>query len=76
MVKNSDGKHTVRVVAAHPDDELLGVAGTLCKHKDAGDSVAILILANGEDSRDTGADSEKRLGHANMLQKSSARPCI
>lgn len=64
---NTMSAHTVLVVAAHPDDELLGVAGTLCKHRDAGDAIAILILANGEDSRDSGADGEKRLGQAHAV---------
>lgn len=60
-------KQRVLVVAAHPDDELLGVAGTLCRHRDAGDTIAILILANGEDSRDTGVDVSKRLSQARMV---------
>ncbi|MEK7194237.1 MAG: PIG-L family deacetylase [Patescibacteria group bacterium] len=59
----------VLVVVAHPDDELLGLAGTLCKHRDAGDNVSILILANGEDSRDTGANAKKRLGQAGRVAK-------
>ncbi len=62
-------KDKVLVVAAHPDDELLGVAGTLCKHRDVGDSIFILILANGEDSRDSGADAEKRFGEAKAVAK-------
>lgn len=52
------------VVAAHPDDEVLGVGGTLLKHKAAGDKISVLILANGEDSRDNGADAKKRLEKA------------
>lgn len=66
---NTTMKNTVLVVAAHPDDELLGVAGTLCKHRDAGDSIAILILANGEDSRESGADGEKRFEQAHRVAK-------
>lgn len=42
---------TILVVVAHPDDELLGLGGTLVKHRNAGDNIHILILANGEDSR-------------------------
>jgi LmbE family N-acetylglucosaminyl deacetylase len=62
-------KNKVLVVAAHPDDELLGVAGTLCRHKEKGDDLSILILANGEDSRDSGADAKKRLAQAGEAAK-------
>lgn len=42
---------TILVVAAHPDDEVLGCGGTIAKHADAGDSVEILIVAEGQTSR-------------------------
>lgn len=35
-------------VAAHPDDELLGVGGTLIRHARSGDRVGIIILSDGE----------------------------
>ena len=38
---------TVLVVAAHPDDEVLGPGGTLAKHVDAGDEVHALIVTEG-----------------------------
>ena len=38
---------TVLVVAAHPDDEVLGVGGTLAKHAVAGETVHAFILADG-----------------------------
>jgi LmbE family N-acetylglucosaminyl deacetylase len=41
----------VLVVAAHPDDELLGPGGTLAKHAAAGDDVHAAILADGATSR-------------------------
>ncbi|MDO8499642.1 MAG: PIG-L family deacetylase [bacterium] len=47
---------TILVVAAHPDDELLGAGGTLIKHALAGDSVYCLILGEGVRSR-SGAES-------------------
>ena len=34
----------ILIVAAHPDDELLGVGGTILKHKKAGDEVFICIV--------------------------------
>ncbi len=47
---------TVLVVAAHPDDELLGCAGTLARHVIAGDAVHIAILAEGSTSRNDHRD--------------------
>ncbi|MBE5876144.1 MAG: PIG-L family deacetylase [Lachnospiraceae bacterium] len=42
---------TVFVVAAHPDDEILGVGGTVAKHVAAGDKVYAMILGEGQTSR-------------------------
>lgn len=42
---------TVFVIAAHPDDELLGVGGCVAKHAAAGDKVYALILGEGQTSR-------------------------
>ncbi len=41
----------VLVVAAHPDDEVLGCGGTLAKHVDNGDIVKTIIIAEGVTSR-------------------------
>lgn len=38
---------TVLAIGAHPDDEVLGVGGTLAKHADDGDEVHALILTDG-----------------------------
>ena len=50
-------KH-VLVIAAHPDDELLGVGGTLRAHVNAGDRVSALILGQGALSRDGARNNE------------------
>jgi LmbE family N-acetylglucosaminyl deacetylase len=48
----------VLVVSAHPDDELLGPGGTVCKHVDAGDEVVAVIASEGATSRyEAGAES-------------------
>lgn len=44
----------VLIVAAHPDDEVLGVGGTLAKHVLNGDSVSIVIVGEGATSRHRG----------------------
>ena len=41
----------VLVVAAHPDDEVLGCGGTVARHAGAGDEVHVLIMAEGATSR-------------------------
>lgn len=41
----------VLVIVAHPDDEILGVGGTIRKHVDNGDLVNCLILGEGLTSR-------------------------
>ena len=41
----------ILVIAAHPDDELLGCGGTILNHIDCKDSVDILILAEGATAR-------------------------
>ena len=41
----------ILVIAAHPDDEILGVGATVAKHTEQGDEVYALILGEGQTSR-------------------------
>lgn len=50
---------TVLVIAAHPDDEVLGCGGTIARHSHNGDSVNVLFVADGETSRN-GASPDLR----------------
>ena len=52
----------ISVIAAHPDDEVLGLGGTLARHCDRGDRVRILFLSDGVTGRDKIYDPEKRAG--------------
>lgn len=56
----------ILVVAAHPDDEVLGVGASLARHVAEGDIVNILILAQGASSRgdDQGAVDQLRTAAA------------
>jgi LmbE family N-acetylglucosaminyl deacetylase len=45
------GGRRVLVIAAHPDDELLGCGGTLALHVQAGDHVTAVIVCEGESLR-------------------------
>lgn len=48
----------VLVVAAHPDDEILGIGGTVLNHTAKGDEVYCLILAEGIKSREGSTSDE------------------
>jgi LmbE family N-acetylglucosaminyl deacetylase len=50
----------ILVVAAHPDDEVLGAGGTILKHKSAGDEINVLFLGDGVSSRDANAAEQKK----------------
>lgn len=41
----------ILVIAAHPDDEILGIGGTVLKHKKQGDEVFCIIAAEGIGAR-------------------------
>ena len=50
----------ILVVAAHPDDEVLGPGGTLAKHARSGDTVVVSILGEGATARGlTGAAARR-----------------
>lgn len=67
---------TILVVAAHPDDEILGVGGTAAKHAACGDEVYAIILGEGQTSRgdkreDISQDVVKEL-HKNTMKSAKA----
>lgn len=49
----------VLVIAAHPDDEVLGMGGTIAVHTDRGDSVRVLVVTDGSSTQYPG-DAETR----------------
>ncbi|MEL7633359.1 PIG-L family deacetylase [Sporomusa sphaeroides] len=62
---------TILVVAAHPDDEILGCGGTMIKHVLSGDEVHVLIMAEGLTSRDTTRDISSRSKELSQLHSYS-----
>ncbi|HLG09566.1 MAG TPA: PIG-L deacetylase family protein [Gaiellaceae bacterium] len=49
----------VLVIAAHPDDEVLGMGGTIAVHTDRGDVVRVLVVTDGSSTQYPG-DAEMR----------------
>ena len=48
----------ILAVVAHPDDEVIGLGGTLIKHISVGDEVRVLFLADGKSSRDSFSEND------------------
>ena len=44
-------KKRILIIAAHPDDEVLGCGGIIAKETDNGNNVKVVILATGKSSR-------------------------
>ncbi len=60
MLNEIKNRHRILVIAAHPDDEILGCGGTMAKFVDQGKEVSVLILGEGITSRSTGDQSTNR----------------
>jgi LmbE family N-acetylglucosaminyl deacetylase len=64
---------TILVLAAHPDDEVLGVGGTIARHASAGDQVHVVVAAEGVTSRDTHRDADGRKMEIEQLHSATHR---
>ena len=59
----------ILVIAAHPDDEILGCGGTIARFSKQGSKINILILAEGITSRDKIRNRSKRQKQIENLRK-------
>lgn len=62
-----DNHKTILIIAAHPDDEILGCGGTMARLAEEGNEVHILIMAEGLTSRDNTRDRESRKNELSEL---------
>ena len=61
----------VLVLAAHPDDEVLGMGGTIAVHADRGDEVRIVCVTDGSSTQYPG-DSAKRAQKEEEARRAAA----
>ena len=62
---------SILVVAAHPDDEVLGCGASVAKWAKAGNEVHVVILAEGATSRDATRNPEARIEELSTLAKAA-----
>ena len=75
MVKNRKNKNqdNILVIAAHPDDEILGCGGSICKWKSEGKKINIVILAEGITSRSDKRNVSKSETELKKLREKSKK---
>lgn len=66
-------KKRILIIAAHPDDEILGCGGTVAKLTRNGYEAYTLILGEGVTSRDEKRDAGKRSTEINRLKKQAIK---
>jgi N-acetylglucosamine malate deacetylase 1 len=64
-------KRRIAVIAAHPDDEVLGCGATIARHAAGGDEVHVLIVAEGATSRRAARDRSAAKDELSQLAASA-----
>jgi LmbE family N-acetylglucosaminyl deacetylase len=67
--------NTILVIAAHPDDEVLGCGGAIARHTALGDQVHVLFMADGETSR-MAVESNTPTGERENIRRKSAQGAL
>jgi LmbE family N-acetylglucosaminyl deacetylase len=62
--------NTIAVIAAHPDDEVLGCGGTLARMTSEGRPVHVLLMADGETSR--ASDFGRTIDRSRLVARNAA----
>jgi LmbE family N-acetylglucosaminyl deacetylase len=68
---SSPGGERVLAIAPHPDDECIGCAGTLLRHRASGDRICIAFVTDGRGSRALGLQPEE-MARRRHLEASAA----
>ena len=63
----------VLIVAAHPDDEVLGCGATIARHAELGDEVHVIIMSEGITSRDRKRNRKQHLIELSQLAEASRK---
>ena len=61
----------ILVIAAHPDDEVLGMGGTIAVHTDRGDAVRVLVVTDGSSTQYPGDEEIRARKEAEALAAAS-----
>lgn len=66
-------RNSVLIIAAHPDDEVLGCGGTICHHIEKGDEVNVLIMVEGATSRADKRNKDQHFQEISNLSKAARK---
>ncbi len=66
------GRGVALVLAAHPDDEVLGCGGAILRHVDTGDPIHVVILTDGGHREDAGGDPDDYIAQRQQESRDAA----
>ena len=70
---SSPGQQHILVIAPHPDDEAIGCAGTLIRHKRRGDEVCVAYITDGRKSRALGLETAEMVRRRRQEAEAGAK---